>query len=166
MQKTSENNWHQIKIDETLSILKTTPDGLNAEEVLDRRSLHGPNQIKITHKINPLFIFLKQFKDFLISILLLATIVSLMIGEILDGMVILGIVVLCALLGFIQEFRSERAVEALKKMASPSARVVRGGEELIIPAEEIVPWDIISLKTGDLVPADARILEASNLTMD
>ncbi|MGA1791777.1 MAG: calcium-translocating P-type ATPase, SERCA-type [bacterium] len=166
MQKTSEHSWHQIKIDETLSILETTPDGLNAEEVLHRRSLHGPNQIKITRKISPLFIFLKQFKDFLIIILLLATIVSLMIGETLDGMVILGIVLLCALLGFIQEFRSEKAVEALKKMASPTARVIRGGEEHMIPAEEIVPGDIISLQAGDLVPADARISEASNLTMD
>jgi Ca2+-transporting ATPase len=101
--------------DEAIAILRSRPEGLHHDEILRRKALYGPNKLKASHKINPLLIFFEQFKDFLIIILLLATIISLLIGETLDGMVILGIVLLCALLGFFQEFRSEKAVDALKK---------------------------------------------------
>jgi magnesium-transporting ATPase (P-type) len=117
--------------DEALVILKSGPNGLNKDEISLRKAVYGPNRIKTAHKINPLLIFLKQFKDFLIIILLVATVISLLIGETLDGIVVLGIVILCAFLGFFQEFRSEKTVEALKKMASPTARVIREGRKMM-----------------------------------
>jgi len=160
------HNWHQLDASESLALLESNPRGLDKEEIARRKSVHGPNQIQQPHKINPFFIFLGQFKDFLIIILLAATLVSLLIGATLDGVVILVIVILCALLGFFQEYRSEKAVEALKRMASPTARVIREGEECVIPSEEVVPGDIITLQTGDLIPADARIIEAYNLSLD
>ncbi|MGA1843466.1 MAG: calcium-translocating P-type ATPase, SERCA-type [bacterium] len=160
------HNWHHLDASESLAVLKSNPRGLDKEEVARRRSLYGPNRIHQPRTINPLLIFLGQFKDFLIIILLAATVVSLLIGETLDGMVILVIVILCAFLGFFQEYRSERAVEALKRMASPTARVIRDGEECVIPSEDLVPGDMITLQTGDLVPADARIIEAYNLSLD
>ncbi|CAG0961768.1 H+-transporting ATPase [Methanosarcinales archaeon] len=109
---------------------------------------------------------LSQFKSFLIIILLAAAVVSALLGEIADSIIILLIVIFSGILGFIQEYRAQNAIDALKKMAAPTARVVRDGRESIIPAAKIVPGDIIFLQTGDGIPADSRLIESINLEMD
>ena len=114
-------------------------------------------------KSSPWAIFLEQFKNFLIIILLVAIVLSAVLGEVADAIVIAVIVIFAAGLGFIQEYRAERAMEALKKMAAPLASVIRDGKETEIPARELVPGDIILLTTGDKIPADSRLLEAVNL---
>ncbi|MGQ9530216.1 MAG: cation-translocating P-type ATPase, partial [Candidatus Bathycorpusculaceae bacterium] len=111
-------------------------------------------------------LFLEQFADILILILLIATGLSIYLGEITDAIVIIAIVLACAILGFVEEYRSEKALEALKKMTAPTAMVLRDGKEVKVQASEIVPGDIILLYTGDKVPADARLIEAINLKVD
>ncbi|MDL5504094.1 MAG: HAD-IC family P-type ATPase, partial [Candidatus Methanoperedens sp.] len=117
-------------------------------------------------KVSRLEMLLSQFKSFLIIILLAAAVVSALLGEIADSIIILLIVVLSGILGFFQEYRAQNAIDALKKMAAPTARVVRDGRESIIPAAKIVPGDIIFLQTGDGIPADSRLIEAINLETD
>lgn len=146
--------------------LNSSYNGLSNEEAKRRLNIYGLNELKQEKKISPLSIFLNQFKNFLIIILLIATAISFVIGEVVDAIIILIIVFLCAFLGFIQEYRSEKAVEALKKLASPEAKVVRDGKEIKIPAAELVPGDIILLEVGDKVPADARLIEEINLQTD
>ncbi|MBU5688736.1 MAG: calcium-transporting P-type ATPase, PMR1-type [Candidatus Aenigmarchaeota archaeon] len=161
-----EKNWHVLGVEEIYKELKSSYNGLNSEEAERRLKIYGPNELKQEKKRSWINIFLNQFKNFLIIILLIATVISFLIGEVIDAIIILIIVFLCAFLGFIQEYRSEKAVEALKKLTSPEAKVIRGGEEIKIYAKDIVPGDIIVLETGDKVPADARIIEEINLQVD
>ena len=113
-----------------------------------------------------LAILLRQFTNLLIAILLAATVISFVLGERLDAWVILAIVLACVVLGFVQEYRAEKAAAALQKLAAPVATVVREGKELAIPAREVVPGDVLVLHTGDRVAADARLLEEINLKAD
>jgi len=146
--------------------LGTGPNGLTDEEAARRLEIYGPNELREEEKKSRLVIFLEQFKNYLILILLGATALSLVLGEIVDAITILAIVFACAFMGFVEEYRSERALEMLKKMAAPTATVVRNGEEKEIPARELVPGDLVVLSTGDKVPADLRLVEAVNLRMD
>jgi len=159
-------NPHTMKVEEILKALKTTPKGLSEEEAKKRLKQYGPNELVAAKKIYPLKIFLEQFKDVLVIILLIATVVSMLIGEFLDASVIMAIVFACVLLGFTQEYRAEKALEALKKLAAPTARVLRNGRILEIPAREVVPGDIILIEAGDRIPADARLIEAIDLHVD
>jgi Ca2+-transporting ATPase len=159
-------NWHTLEIKEVLSSLGSDLRGLTQQEAKTRLEKYGPNELMENEKISPLKIFLDQFKNFLIIILLAATIVSAFIGEWLDAIVIFAIVIACAILGLYQEFKAEKAVEALKKIAALTARVIRRGEEVEIPARDIVPGDIVVLRTGDKVPADCRLIEEMNLKVD
>jgi len=149
-----------------LDELKVTEKGLSAEEAKNRLSTYGPNELKKEKGKSPVKLFLGQFTNVLMIILLIATGLSIVVGETFDAIIILIIVVASAILGFTQEFRSEKAVEALKKMTAPTAIVVREGNENKIQATDLVPGDIILLYTGDKVPADARLLEAHNLKID
>ena len=158
--------WHTLSEEEILRTLRSDRHGLNQSEVMRRLEKYGPNVLKEEERTTPFKIFLEQFKNFLIVILIAAVVVSAAIGEVFDAGVIFAIVVACAVLGFVQEYRSERAIQALKKMAAPTAKVIRDGKEQEVPAREIVPGDIILLVTGDRVPADARIIQAANLTTD
>ncbi|MGB9592447.1 MAG: HAD-IC family P-type ATPase, partial [Candidatus Kryptoniota bacterium] len=115
---------------------------------------------------SPIKLFLEQFADILIIILLIATGISIAVGEVYDAIVIIVIVLACAVLGFVEEYRSEKALEALKRMTAPTAVVLRDGKEINIPTSEIVPGDVIVLYTGAKVPADARLIEAVNLKTD
>jgi len=155
-----------METEEVMKHLNTRLDGLSSFEVLNRQREYGFNELQKTEKLSPLRIFFKQFKDFLIIILLAATGISFLIGEFLDATVILTIVLVCTLLGFIQEYKSGKAIEALKKMAAPTANVMRDGKEIEILAREIVPGDILILRTGDKVAADARIINEMNLETD
>lgn len=163
---TTEKTWYDIEPAQALTELGTDKAGLTVEEAARRLQEHGPNELISKKKISPVTIFFEQFKDFLILILLAATVLSLIIGETLDAIVIMVIVVFAAGLGFIQEYRAERAMEALKKMAAPTARVKRGGNEIEIPARELVPGDVVILKAGDRIPADGRILECFSLKIE
>lgn len=140
--------------------------GLSQKEADRRLSEHGKNTLQETKKIRPFAIFICQFKDFLTMVLLACTAVTLFLGDYMEALTI-GVIILCnGLMGFFQEFRTERTLEALRKMAAPKARVYRDGILTEIPGEELVPGDIVSLDTGDRVPADICLLEAAALSAD
>src|SRR4030042_1470375 len=117
-------------------------------------------------KIPPFTLFVNQFKNILIIILIVAIVLSALVGEVVDAVIIAVIVVFCAVLGFIQEYRAERALEALKKMLSPTITALRGGKEEEVPSKELVPGDLLLLEAGDKIPADARLVENHSLRCD
>ena len=161
-----EKAFYLMDASESFKSLDTTKEGLSSTGARNRLKKYGLNKIVGKKTKGPLEIFLSQFKSFLIAILIVASIVSFSIGAVVDAAVILVIVVLNAVLGFIQEYRAEKAVEALEKLAAPKARVIRDGKEQVIKSEEIVPGDILVLEQGDMVPADARLIEAHSLQVD
>jgi P-type Ca2+ transporter type 2C len=149
---------------ETLSALESKEKlGLSQEESKLRLKKYGPNLIEVKKKINPLIIFFKQFKSFIIYILLFAVAISFLTKEYVDASVISAILVFNALFGFIQEFRAEKSIEALKKLSALKANILRNGKIEKIDAKFLVPGDIIILEEGDKIPADARILSQKNL---
>ncbi len=148
---------------EVLAKLEVSERGLSKAEADSRLKIYGPNQLREPERISPFFIFLGQFKSPMVWILLVAMLISLFVKEYIDFYVIGAIVIINAVLGFVQEFRAERAIEALKKMISLKASVLRDGQESEIGATEVVPGDIVLLETGDKIPADARLLESVNL---
>ncbi len=158
--------WHVITIEETFSQLKSQPGGLPGAEAAKRLAEYGPNELQAARRISPWEILLDQFKNVLILILLGATALSLFLGHGVESIVIAVIVLFAVGLGFVQEYRAERAIEALKQMAAPTATVLRDSAEVKIPARELVPGDVVILRTGDRVPADARLLEAVNLQVE
>lgn len=137
--------------------------GLEPAEAAKRLAEYGKNRLEEEKKVPLWQKLLDQFKDFMIIILIVAALISGVLGEWVDALLILGIVILNAILGVVQEGRAEKAIEALQKMSAPSARILRGGQQSMIPAEEIVPGDIVILEAGDIVPADLRLLKSSNL---
>jgi len=158
--------WHTSDIVRVVSELNTSDKGLSANEAASRLKQHGPNELEEKKKRSPWVMFLLQFKDFMIIILIVAAIISGVVGDAKDTIVILVIVLLNAIVGFVQEYRAEKAMEALKKMSTTQASVLRDGEEHQVPARELVPGDIISLEAGDMVPADARIIESNALKVE
>jgi Ca2+-transporting ATPase len=161
-----KQNWHNLDKKEILRVLNSRLQGLTVQEAKARLSECGPNVLKEPKKISALALFLEQFKSFLILILLLATAISVIIGEVVEGLIILSIVIMAAVLGFIQNFRAEKALQALKKMVAPLARVIRDGKEQEILAQELVPGDIILVNAGARLSADCRLLEAMSLKVD
>jgi len=155
-----------MKTDEALSTLGASKDGLTSEEAARRLSTHGYNELGRQDRASALSLFLGQFKNVLIVILLIATVLSLIVGETVDALIIGIIVLFSALLGFVQEYRAERALEALKEMLHATITVVRDGREDKIDAREVVPGDIMSLEAGDKVPADGRLIQNASLQCD
>jgi P-type Ca2+ transporter type 2C len=156
-----------MEADQVLGELKTDlHSGLSSEEVQSRLAKYGPNELKKEERTSPLTLFLNQFKNVLIIILLVATVLSGLVGETLDAALILVIVLFCAILGFIQEYRAEQALEALKKMLSPTITAMREGKEEEVSTKDLVPGDILLLEAGDKIPADARIVESYSLKCD
>ncbi|MBK8615680.1 MAG: cation-translocating P-type ATPase [Anaerolineales bacterium] len=158
--------WHTQTIDEAFTQLNSQPIGLSAAEAEKRLQEYGLNELVAAHRVSPWEILLEQFKNVLILILLGATAISLFLGHGVESIVIAVIVLFAVGLGFVQEYRAERAIEALRQMAAPTATVLRNGLEIKIPAKELVPGDVIILHTGDRVPADARLLESINLQVE
>lgn len=158
--------WHTLTRDAAFEQLDSNPKGLTSAEAAKRLVETGPNEIQAAKRISAWEILLEQFKNILILILLGATAISLFLGHGVESIVIAVIVLFAVLLGFIQEYRAERAIEALRQMAAPTASVFRDGIEIKIPARDLVPGDVILLRTGDRVPADARLLEAVNLQVE
>jgi len=166
-----ERIWHNLSVSEVIESLNSGTQGLTGEEAERRLAQFGPNELTEKGKKPQWMLFLEQFKNFLIIILLIAAIVSGVLaitgeGDIWDPILIVVIVLFAAGLGFFQESRSEKAMEALKQMTAPTATVIRDGEEEDIPARDLVPGDIILLQTGDRIPADSRLTEAVNLKID
>ncbi len=157
-------NYHAHKFIDVVEELKSNIDiGLSSSEVEKRTSKYGPNAMPTT-KPKPWYLkLLSHFKDLLMLILLTASIFSFAIGELKDGSVIIAIVVANALMGYFQELKADNAIAALKKLSGSSAKVVRDGEPATIPADELVPGDIVIIENGDKVPADVRLLESVNL---
>ncbi|MBA4386864.1 MAG: ATPase [Verrucomicrobia bacterium] len=158
--------WHNMTVEAVCSQLQTTPAGLNSAQYANLSAQHGPNELQAARGISPWSILLQQFSNVLIVILLIATVLSAFLGHGVESVAIAIIVLFAVGLGFIQEYRAEVAIEALRKMAAPTATVLRDGKETEIPARDIVPGDIIMLKAGDKVPADARLVESVNLQTD
>lgn len=160
------SNWHSLKEEEVFEILKSSPGGISEEEAKVRLKTYGRNELREKKKI-PLWLkFLNQFKSPLIFILLLAIVVSAILGELIDALVISAIVLMNAILGLVQEERAEKALQALKKMAVPKTLVIREGKIKEINSTEVVPGDVIVLSAGNKVPADARIISSFNLMTD
>src|SRR3989338_6909333 len=155
-------DYYKLSADKVLSGLNTSPKGLRSEEAASRLNQYGPNRLKEGKKISPLKIFFYQFNNFLVWILLVAVAISASIGEVVESIVIIIIVLLNAVIGFIQEFRAEKAVEALKKLSGIKADVLRDGVRKQIDAKQLVPGDIIFIETGDKISADCRVIEQSN----
>jgi len=163
---TGEYEYYQINAEDVLKILKTSKTGLTSEVAGKRLEQYGENKLAFKKRTTAFTIFLNQFKSYLIAILVVAAAISALIEFWLDAVVILAIVVMNAVLGFVQEYKAEKAVEALEKLAAPKAVVLRNGRQVTIPSPELVPGDIILLETGDKVPADVRLMEVVNFKVD
>jgi Ca2+-transporting ATPase len=159
-------NWHRLSVQETFEFLGTNQYGLNTSAARERLLKTGPNELEEGKKKSIGSILLSQFKDVMILILMAAAIISGIIGDITDTIVILVIVLLNAIVGFIQEYRAEKAMQALKQMAATEARVLRDGVIIKLPATELVPGDVVLLEAGNLIPADLRIIESFNLKIE
>jgi len=158
--------WHSLSIDEALELLETTGKGLSSFEARSREEKFGFNVLYEKKKKSVFFVFLSQFTDFMILILLGAALISGIVGEIADSIVILIIVLLNAIIGFVQEFRAEKAMDALKRISAQNSMILRDGEFQMIPAREIVPGDIVRVEAGNLIPADLRLIETFSLKVD
>lgn len=158
--------WHLLSIEDTLKETGSNNAGLTDAEANHKLEEHGKNELKATRKLSPVFIFFRQFIDVMILVLILAAVISYFIGELSDTIVILVIIVLNAVIGFIQEYRAEKAMEALQKMATQVSHVVRNGKPVELSSTEIVPGDIILLEAGNTVPADTRLIEMNVLKIN
>src|SRR5215471_16112047 len=159
--------WHALTTDEVQNRLGTSSEaGLDAAEASSRLQQYGPNRLPEGKKRGPLLRFLSQLNNILIYVLLAAGFVKLMLGLWVDSAIILGVVIINALLGFIQEGRAEKALDSIRNMLSPEARTLRGGQTRLIPAEELVPGDVVLLESGDRVPADLRLCDVKNLRVE
>ncbi|MDB5053745.1 MAG: yloB [Bacilli bacterium] len=158
---------YQLSVEETLQAQQTLPtQGLLWVEATKRRGLVGANELTEGKTIAPFILFLNQFKDFMVLVLMGATLISGLLGEYLDAITIVAIIVMNGVLGFVQEFRAERSLKALKALSAPSAKVIREGEVTQIPAKELVPGDLIALESGDRIPADIRWIKANNVYVE
>ena len=162
----ASTSWHTLDATETFGRLSSRPDGLTPDEAQKRLTERGPNELQQTNRISPWAILLEQFKNVLILILLGATALSAFLGHGVESIAIAVIVLFAVFLGFIQEYRAERALDALRQMAAPTATALRGGREVEVPARELVPGDVVLLRAGDRIPADVRLLEAINLQIE
>ncbi len=163
----SNKPWYQIPLGEVAHLLGSDEEkGLNGADVENRRNRFGPNVLRESKRVSMISVFFGQFKDFMVAILLIATVISFFLGEYLDAITIVAIIIINGVLGFIQEARAERSLQALKEMAAPMARVLRGGQIDMIPASSLVPGDVVLLEAGDRVPADLRLMTVSRLEIE
>ncbi|CAM2821482.1 calcium-translocating P-type ATPase, SERCA-type [Paenibacillus sediminis] len=162
-----QKKWHQLSGDELKKLLGVDQhQGLTSEEAKHRQETRGFNELSEGKRISPITLFLNQFKDFMMLVLMGATLVSGLLGEYLDAITIVAIILINGVLGFIQEFRAERSLRALKQLSAPSSKVLRSGSVEQIPARQLVVGDIIVMESGDRVPADVRWLECNNCDIE
>ena len=176
-----DSAWHSKEREEVIRVLQSDIGGLSAEQVELKRREFGYNELKERKKASPLQIFLSQFRNIFVVMLLIAIIISVVLGwyeaqvlhearvtveTFVDAIAIGAIVIINAIVGFVQEYRSEKAMEALEKLTTPRARVLREGRDMQVPARELVPGDILLLEAGDRMAADGRLFEVVDLSMD
>ena len=158
------SQFHNLSPQAAVELLKSDVDkGLSEDEVLRRKGLYGDNLLNVQKPPSPFTIFISQFKDFMIYVLLVAVAISIIEGQVVEALAILSILILNGILGFVQEYRAEKALESLKELSSPVSTVIRGGVEKDIPSKDLVPGDIVILEAGDGVPADGRIISEASL---
>jgi len=160
---TKEDSWHDLSVQETLAKLDTSEDGLSETVAQSRLQEFGLNELEEEKKTSKLSMLFQKLKNPIIIVLIIAALISLFVEHYYDALVIFIVIIIDMIIGFIQEFKAEEALKALKTMTAPEAEVIRGGNEIRIKAKEIVPGDILLLEAGDKIPADARILESINL---
>jgi P-type Ca2+ transporter type 2C len=163
---TTTYDWHAESVESALARLGSTPLGITSDEAARRLLEHGPNELERPQPVSPFRLVLAQFRNVLIVILLLATGISALLGHEIEAIAIAVIVAFSVVLGFVQEYRAERAIEALREMASPTANALRDRRECRVPARELVQGDVVLLRSGDRVPADLRLLESFNLQVE
>lgn len=162
-----QKNWHQLSGDELLESFGVTREqGLTEEDTERRRQESGWNELLEGARISPFILFLNQFKDFMMLVLMGATLISGLLGEYLDAVTIIAIVILNGVLGFVQEFRAERSLRALKQLSAPHANVLRQGKIQNVTARELVPGDIVIMESGDRIPADIRWIVTNSLDVE
>ncbi len=159
-------DYYVKSVSEVIGEFRSSPQGLSSDEAGKRLEEYGHNELEEKKKKTPFMMFLDQFKDFMIMILIAAAIVSGFIGELFDTLAIIVIVIINAVIGFIQEYRAEKAMEALKKMAAPAALALRDAKPVNIPASDLVPGDVVLLEAGRIVPADIRLTESAQLKVE
>ncbi len=158
--------WHAQQAAEVLAALETGADGLSPEEVKARLERYGPNRLAAARRQSEILRFLSHFNNLLIYVLMAAAVLAASIGHFADAAVVMVVVLVNATIGYVQEGRAEKALEAIKGMIDPHASVLRGGRRAVIVAEEIVPGDLVLLEPGDRVSADLRLIRARNLRID
>ncbi len=156
-------NWHSESIESVFTLLQTSPDGLSKEEIEKRFDKYGPNQLPESKTRGPFMRFMYQFHNILIYVLIAVSIITAVLGHWVDTGVILAVVILNALIGFIQEGKAENALRAIRQMLSPHAIVIRNAQQVTIQAKDLVPGDIVILQSGDKVPADLRLFQLKGL---
>lgn len=161
-----DSSWHSLSAEETFSLLATSPDGLASTEAAQRLKQYGPNRLMPPHRHGLLIRFLLQFHNVLVYVLLASATVTALLAHWVDTAVIVGVVAINAIIGFIQEGKAEKAMEAIRRMLSPEATVLREGRRAVVPAETLTPGDIVLLVSGDKIPADLRLFSAKNLRID
>jgi Ca2+-transporting ATPase len=159
----SDANWHALSLEETLAELET---GLSSEEVQRRLALYGLNQLAEAKGVTFWQMLWAQFNNFVVILLVVASVISAILGEEVEALAIMAIVFLNAALGVIQERRAEQALAALRQLAAPEAQVVRDGHRLTVPSRELVPGDLVVVEAGNFIPADIRLTEAVNLRIE
>jgi magnesium-transporting ATPase (P-type) len=159
-------SWHSQEVQAVIDHLKTSAEGLTSEEARQRLEKYGPNQLPREAPERLVIRFLRQFNDVLIYVLMSAAVITAFLGEWIDTGVILAVVMINAIIGFVQEGKAEAAMESIRKMLSLNAMVQRDGKRSTIDADQLVPGDVVHLESGDRVPADVRIISARNLRIE
>ena len=161
-----EHDWHALGTKEVLDHLRVQGNGLTSEEAQRRLDTFGPNQLQEAPRPTFLHMLWEQLNNFVVILLIIASVISALLGDYVEAAAIMAIVVLNAVLGIVQERRAEEALAALKKLAAPDAQVMRDGRRVSIPSYELVPGDLVFLEAGNFIPADIRLLEAVNLRVE
>ncbi len=162
----TESLWHTLSSQDVLQHLGVAENGLTTGEAQKRLEQYGLNQLTEAPRPGFLAMLWDQLKDFVVMLLIIASVISVLLGETIDAAVIMSIVVLNAVLGIVQERRAEEALAALKKLAAPEAHILRDGQRVTVPSRELVPGDVVYLEAGNFIPADVRLLEAVNLRVE
>ncbi len=159
-------DWYQKESGEVVGELGSSVKGLSAQEAQNRLKKYGPNELEEKRKKTAVMMLMDQFKDFMIIVLMAAAVVAGVAGKPTDAVAIIAIVILNAIIGFVQEYRADKAMAALKKMAASASTVMRDGRPVDLPSSEIVPGDMVLLEAGQVIPADMRLLETANLKVE
>ncbi|MFP2904120.1 cation-translocating P-type ATPase, partial [Pyxidicoccus sp. 3LFB2] len=158
--------WHALPPEAVLSQVGSSPGGLTDEQARERLERHGPNVIQRQKRDGPLTLLWRQVNSPFIWVLVASSVLAIVMGKVTDGLVVAAVVVLNTLIGFVQEYRAGKAIEALSLMVPENATVVRGGRKESLPAARLVPGDVVELASGDKVPADMRLLASRNLQVE